>query len=266
MSGDPEDFEEIVDFDYTKALLTIQYQAGSMEEINSIQGRIDALMQDDPHKSLVGGYSLIEKEICKSVVTGQYYSLLFAFVAILIMLAIIFRSITAGLLGSLPLLFAVMCTFGIMGWTGIELNIVTALLSSVSIGLGVDFTIQMFWKLKTEIANGHSHAEAVKIALKTMGRGISINAFSVMLGFSVLFLSSFPIIRSFAFLIIISLFLCLACSMVFIPAICILIKPKFLGSYNTESETSCKRSGFTVTAASGNEQYKEKDAVGAAKY
>lgn len=238
MSGDPEDFEQLVDFDYTKALLTIQYQASSMEEMNSIQGRIESLMKDDPHKTLVGGFSLVEKEICQSVVTGQYYSLLFAFIAILLLLTIIFRSFTAGLLGSLPLAFAVLCTFGIMGWTGIELNIVTALLSSVSIGLGVDFTIQMFWKLKTEIANRHSISSAIHIALKTMGRGISINAFSVMLGFSVLFLSAFPLIRLFGFLIVISLFLCLTCALIFIPAIFMLLKPKFLGPYYAEPETS----------------------------
>jgi hydrophobe/amphiphile efflux-3 (HAE3) family protein len=228
MSGDPEDFEDIVDFDYTKALLTIQYQAGSTKEINGILYKIDSIMKDDPYKSLIGGYSLIDKEICKSVVTGQYYSLIFAFIIIFILLAIIFRNFLAGLLGSLPLLFAVLCTFGIMGWTGIELNIATALLSSVSIGLGVDFTIQMFWKLKTEIGNGHSCSSAIHIALKTMGRGISINAFSVMIGFSVLFLSAFPLIRSFAFLIIVSIFLCLMCALVLIPAICMLIKPKFL--------------------------------------
>jgi predicted RND superfamily exporter protein len=250
MSGDPEDFEEIVDFDYTRALLTIQYQAGSMDEMNRIEDKIATLTKDDPHKSLVGGYSLIEKEICRSVVTGQYNSLLFAFVVILVLLSLIFRSIVAGLLGSLPLVFAVLCTFGIMGWTGIELNIVTALLSSVSIGLGVDFTIQMFWKLKTEIAGGHTIASAVHIALKTMGRGININAFSVMLGFSVLLLSAFPLIRSFGFLIIISLFLCLASSLVLIPAICVLTRPGFLGPYRTAGILSKDSSGKGLPRAS----------------
>jgi len=228
MSGDPEDFEYIVDFDYTRALLTIQYQAGSMKEIDRVTAALNKLTKDDPNKSLIGGYSLIDKEICQSVVTGQYYSLFFAFLIILILLSVIFRSLLAGILGSLPLIFAVLCTFGIMGWTGIELNIVTALLSSISIGLGVDFTIQMFWRIKTEIASGKSYPSAVKVALKTMGRGISINAFSVILGFSVLFISAFPIIRSFAFLIIISLLLCLLCALVLIPAVVNLVKPKFL--------------------------------------
>lgn len=240
MNGDPEDFEDMVDFDYTKTLLTIQYQADNTEGMNHIVDRIEAIMKDDPHKSMVGGYSLVDKAICESVVTGQYNSLLFAFIVILVLLAIIFRSFVAGLLGSLPLAFSVLCTFGIMGWTGIELNIVTALLSSVSIGLGVDFTIQMLWKLKTEIAKGHSYATAVQIALKTMGRGISVNAFSVMLGFSVLFFSAFPIIRSFGFLIITSLFFCLACALVLIPALSMLIKPGFIGRDRIEPFHSVK--------------------------
>jgi uncharacterized protein len=262
MSGDPEDFERIVDFDYTKALLTIQFQATSMQAMNDIGNRIETLMKDDPNKTLVGGFSLIDKAICQSVVTGQYYSLLFAFIVILLLLAIIFRSIIAGLLGSLPLAFAVLCTFGIMGWTGIELNIVTALLSSVSIGLGVDFTIQMFWKLKTEIAAGHSYATSIKIALKTMGRGISINAFSVMLGFSVPFFSAFPIIRSFSFLIIISLFLCLASALVLIPAICMLIKPRFLGPSLTEPDTSHFMQEISVeTFTGGQPEYAEEEKV-----
>jgi uncharacterized protein len=233
MSGDPEDFEEMVDFDFTRALLTMQYQANNMKEINTLVNRIDTLMKDDPQLSRIGGYSLIDRAICLSVATGQYYSLLFAFVVIFILLAIIFRSLTAGLMGSLPLIFAVLCTFGIMGWTGIKLNIVTALLSSVSIGLGVDFTIQMFWKMKTEIAGGHTFSETMKIAWSTIGRGICINAFSVMVGFSVLFLSSFPIIRSFAFLIIVSVFLCLTCAMILIPAISLLLKPEFLRKKDT---------------------------------
>ena len=143
-------------------------------------------------------------------------------------MSIIFKSIPAGFMGSLPLVFAVFCIFGLMGWLGIELNMVTALLSSISIGLGVDFTIQVFWRIKWELALGNSYTDSVMTAIKTIGRGIIINAFAVMLGFSVLFLSSFPLVQSFGLLIVLSLFLCLICALIFIPAICIVAEPKFL--------------------------------------
>ncbi len=228
MSGDPEDFEEYVDFNFEYTLMTIQYQAESIDEVNAVIENIEQTLDDDPNYLFMGGYSLVDKELSEAVMKGQNYSLLFAFVAILILMIIIFRSFNAGLLGSLPLLFAVVSTFGIMGWLNIELNIVTALMSSISIGLGVDFTIHMFWRLKKELLSGATFQFAVETSLKTIGQGITINAFSVIMGFSVLFFSAFPIVRSFAFLIILSLFFCLICALILIPALSIWIKPKFL--------------------------------------
>ena len=228
MSGDPADFDQFVDFDYTRAAVTIQFNATGMKDLERIIESVNNILGNDPSLTLVGGYSLVEKEMSESIVKGQYYSLLFAFIAIFLLLAIIFKSISAGLLGSLPLVFAVLCTFGFMGWSGIKLDIVTALLSSVSIGLGVDFTIHMFWRMKSEISSGRDYREAAVTALKTAGRGITINALSVMLGFSILFFSSFPIIKSFALLIILSLLFCLVSSLLLVPAICIIFKPSFL--------------------------------------
>jgi len=232
MNGNPEDIEQFVNFNYTKSLLTIQYHADNISEINNILNRLDALAGNNQASQVIGGYSLVDKEMNESVVTGQNYSLLFAFAAIMLLLSLIFRSPVAGIIGSLPLVFAVFCTFGIMGWLVIELNIVTALLSSISIGLGVDFTIQILWRIRWELTQGSNYINSVINTLNTIGRGICINAFAVMLGFSVLFLSSFPLIQSFALLIVISLFLCLVCALILIPAICILSKPMFLKKRN----------------------------------
>jgi predicted RND superfamily exporter protein len=234
MSGDPEDLEQMVDFDFTHTLLTIQFGETSIKEIQNLVQKIEEMAGEDNLKPVIGGFTMTDKDISESVKTGQIYSLLVAFVAILILLSLIFKSIKAGLIGSIPLAFAVVCTFGIMGWLGIELNIVTALLSSISIGLGVDFTIHIFWRIKWELAHGNNYERSITATLKTIGRGIIINASSVMMGFAVLFLSAFPFIRSFAFLIIISLFFCLVSALVLIPAICYLFRPKFLENNTTK--------------------------------
>jgi len=235
MSGNPEDFEKFVDFDYTKALITVQFKAKTIGQINSILSRIEEVTKNDKPNIIIGGYSLVEKQMSESVVKGQYYSLIFALLAIFILLALIFKSLTAGLLGTLPLIFAVLSTFGLMGWLGIELNIVTALISSISIGLGVDFTIHIFWRLKKELALQQNYITAVQTTITTIGRGITINAFSVILGFSILFFSVFPLIQSFALLIILSLLLCLLCALLLIPSLCIALKPAFLE--NTKHKT-----------------------------
>ncbi|HCX99299.1 MAG TPA: hypothetical protein DG754_04085, partial [Bacteroidales bacterium] len=92
----------------------------------------------------------------------------------------------------------------------------------------VDYTIHLFWRLKYELSLGRNYAEAVQNTLVTTGRGIAINAFSVIIGFAVLFFSGMMILKTFAFLIIFSLFLCLLCALILVPAITILTEPKFL--------------------------------------
>jgi predicted RND superfamily exporter protein len=236
MSGDPEDFESLVNFDYSSALLNIQFQANDMKTLNKVITKIRTLVADDQAKPILSGFSLTDKEMAESIKTGQVYSLIFAIAAILFLLMLIFRSSSAGFIGIIPLLFAVVCTFGLMGILGIELNIATALLSSVSVGLGVDYTIHVFWRLKTELRHGNSYSEAITTTLKTTGRGIVINALSVMLGFSVLYLSAFPYLKMFATLIILSLFLCLVCALLLIPAICSIVKPDFLQIHDTRME------------------------------
>lgn len=233
MSGDPDDFSRIVDFHYEHALLTVQFQGDGLERINAIEQTIEELTRSDPHVTGIAGFSLVEKELSEQVARGQVYSLLFAFAAIFMLLIVIFRSLKAGWLGILPLLFAVFSTFGCMGWLGIELNIVTALMSSISIGLGVDYTIHLFWRLKTETAQGASLEAAMARSLVTTGRAISINAFAVIAGFAVLLFSSFPIIQTFGGLIILSIACCLIFALMGIPALLLLVNPSFLYAYSS---------------------------------
>jgi predicted RND superfamily exporter protein len=232
MSADIDDYERFINFNYSQTLLTVQYRSASLTEVNKLHHYIESSLLQHNLDFVTGGVSLIDKEISESVRTGQISSLVVAFIAILTLLSIIFRSIVAGLIGSIPLVVAVICTFGFMGWTGIELDIVTALLSSISIGLGVDFTIHIFWRMKYELGiNGGNWHDAIFLTLSGTGRGITINAFSVVLGFSALLLSTFPFVQAFGVLIILSVLLCLASALLIIPIICHLLKPRFLYSY-----------------------------------
>ncbi len=228
MSGDPEDFEKLVDFDYTKAVLNVQFTAKDMRKLKEVEEHIQKLVEKSPYCTLQTGQCLIEKEMANSIVKGQVLSLIFALLAIFILLSLIFRSFYAGLLGSIPLFLTLLCNFGLMGWFGFELDIGNSLLSSIAIGIGVDYTIHLFWRLKYELSLGKEYPEAIATTLRTTGRGIAINAVSVMVGFGVLFFSGLVILKTFAFLIIFSLLLCLLCALLLIPAICMITKPRFL--------------------------------------
>jgi predicted RND superfamily exporter protein len=115
-----------------------------------------------------------------------------------------------------------------MGYFGIYLDVATALLSSIMIGVGIDYTIHFLWRYKQERLQGLGAQEAVIKTLTTTGRGITFNALSVIVGFCALPFSSFSPIRFFGFLVIISIFTCLVGALVIVPSLVLVIRPKFL--------------------------------------
>jgi len=117
--------------------------------------------------------------------------------------------------------------FGLMGTFGIELNVVTAMLSSIMIGVGVDYTVHFLWRFREERQAGHGAEEAAYRALTSVGRGIVFNALAVIVGFSVLAFSNFLPVRFFGFLVVVSISACLLAAMALMPALVVWLDPRF---------------------------------------
>jgi len=228
MSGDPEDFEKMIDFPYEHALISARLNTTSSPEMSRVVKQVNELVKDDEDVKYMGGTVMLFTELSRRVVEGQLISLSMAVVAVAILLMIIFRSVAAGLMSAIPIALSLIILFGLMGLMGIELGMVTALLSSIVIGVGVDYTIHFLWRYREERQKGLDSVTAVKKTLTTTGRGIVFNAFSVIIGFIVMFISNFMPVKFFGFLIVVSIFACLIGGLLLIPALCIVLKPKFL--------------------------------------
>lgn len=229
MSGSPDDFKQLTDLDNTKAHILIRMSEPENDVINSVKSKISELTYNFPAEVSVGGYAIIMADFAQSIIKGQISSLVFAIVTVFLLLTLIFRSFKGGLIGSIPLVASIIILFGFMGYSGIALDAATALLSSIMIGVGVDFTIQYVWCFNLQISKGLSYPDSTVMAMKTIGRSIIINAFSVMAGFSALVFSGFMSIRFFGYLVIISIGSCLVGALVIIPAFLMKYKPGFIG-------------------------------------
>jgi uncharacterized protein len=228
MSGDQGDFKQLMNPDNTKAHVLIRLSDPENNVIRAVKEKIGPLLANIPVKITIGGYAIIMADFAGSVIKGQGSSLIFAIVTVFLLLAIIFKSFKGGLVGSIPLVASIFILFGFMGLTGIALDSATALLSSIMIGVGVDFTIQYMWCFNLELRKGKTYENATITSLSTIGRSIIINALSVMAGFSVLVMSGFTSIRFFGYLVFISIGSCLIGAIVIIPAYLICFKPRFI--------------------------------------
>lgn len=230
MSGDPEDFDRLVDFPFEHALLTARISGiatSSIEEVVQTTEAHIAAVPDGPF-TLVGGFADILVEVVDLVIRGQLWSLLASLVVVGILVGLLFRSVVAALLGTAPLVLAMGLLFGLMGIFGVELNHITAMLSSIMIGVGVDYTIHFLWRYRQERRAGLSPAEGIRRTLTTTGRGIIFNALSVIVGFVALLLSAFLPVNMFGFLIVVSIAACLVGGLVVLPAIVLVVRPAFL--------------------------------------
>ncbi len=244
MNGDPEELEQLVDFNYEYAHMMIRINDANNEIVSGIIEKLEKYQAEDPTITAIGGNGYIRSELATIVLNGTYRSLGIAMLVIFILLSIIFRSLSAGLLGIIPLSVSVLVLFGLMGITGIKLDVATALLSSVMIGVGVDYTIHFLWRYREERQLNRLPKEAIITTINTTGRGIIFNALSVIVGFLVLIISSFTPIRFFGVLVVVSIFSCLAGALVILPAMILRFRFKFLEpDHNLKSIQSRARKG-----------------------
>lgn len=230
MNGSEEDFSKLVDFDYRHAQVMAKVtDSGTRAATDVVEYTKDYLAaHPDGSLTLVGGLLDVMADMVHHIVWGQIASLAWAAGLTTLVVALLMRSLVGGLLAVSPLLLALTMIFGVMGLGGIELNLVTALLSSIMIGVGVDYSIHFLWRYRDERQAGLGPEEAVARSLATTGRGIVFNGLSVVVGFVVLALSAFYPVRFFGLLVAISILASLVAALVVIPALVVLLRPKFL--------------------------------------
>ncbi|MHC1731426.1 MAG: RND family transporter [Bacteroidales bacterium] len=240
MSGNPDDFKQLMNFENTKAHLLVRLSQPDNKTVSSLRDDLKSYTADFPARVTTGGYAFIMNDFAQKIINGQTSSLAFALIIVLILLAIIFRSVKGGLTASIPLAASILIQFGVMGLTGVAIDAATALLSSIMIGVGVDFTIQFLWKYKIELKKGISHSDAIIATYSTTGRSIVINGLSVMAGFSATFISGFLSIRFFGYLTLLAIGSCLLYAIIVMPAFMLYFRPSFIEA-NQKSKDKNKR-------------------------
>jgi len=174
------------------------------------------------------GVGEMEYVMSNMVVNSQLKSLLFSLIAVFIIITISFKSAKAGLLGAIPLAFTIILNYMVMGFTGIHLDLVTSIIASVAIGVGIDYTIHFLTTYKAERGKSDD-LEAVALAtFQKSGPGIVTNAIAVGLGFLVLCLSQFIVLRYIGLLIAIVMFTSSLLAMTIIPGVLNAFDPKFM--------------------------------------
>ncbi|MBI4830961.1 MAG: MMPL family transporter, partial [Candidatus Lindowbacteria bacterium] len=231
LSGDPDDFDEWVDYEYRQANVTITLKNDHTAVAKKLVDKLDTFVKerfnDEPVKVNFTGYAYITAVVIDLAVTGMLSSILFSILVIYVMTAIMFRSFMGGLYSVIPISMATLLNFGLMGTFGITIGFANSAAFAIAMGIGVDYAIHLIFKFKQEAAESGDLAEANARTLMTSGKAILFNAIVVTAGFVVLVASKFTGHRVMGELLSFSMVTSFVGSVTLLPAALSLFKPAF---------------------------------------
>ena len=174
------------------------------------------------------GAGEMEYTMTNMIVSSQISSLLISLLSVFIIITVSFKSGFAGLIGAVPLALAILLNYMTMGFSGINLDLVTSIIASVAVGVGIDYTIHFLSTYKEERSKTNDLEVVTRQTFVKSGHGIVTNAIAVGLGFLVLCLSKFVVLRYIGVLVAIVMFTSSFLAMTVIPGILNIADPKFI--------------------------------------
>ncbi len=141
----PNDLWHFVTPDYKKANIWVQLKSGDNRDMVAVARAIDDFIEKNPapfglkHKWF--GLTYINVVWQGKMVSGMLQAFLGSFLVVLLMMTLLFRSAVWGLLSMIPLTVTIGMIYGIIGLVGKDYDMPIAVLSSLSLGLAVDYAI-----------------------------------------------------------------------------------------------------------------------------
>jgi predicted RND superfamily exporter protein len=179
-------------------------------------------------KTTIGGLSAVEASLNALVVQSQLISVIISLFLVFVIIAASNRSFVMGLIGIIPLSITILINFAVMGFLGIKLNIGTSMVASVSVGIGIDYTIHYIEAFKREYRLRGGKGDFLRRAFATSGKAVLINALSVGAGFGVLMFSQFNMLGDLGLLIALTMVTSALVSLTVIPVLLTSLKEDFV--------------------------------------
>lgn len=234
-SGDPGDIDKFIDYHnkYTNIVLFYNDKRGPTIK-NAIAVAQDYIKNKaDPGKGirykLAGGVIGVEAAINEVVASSQLKTLLLALTMVFFFCALNFRSLKAGLILTLPLILSNFMAFAYMAINQIGLSLSTLPVSSVGIGMGVDYGIYMLGRLEEEKNRDHSISlqEALLRTIQSYGKSIIYIAGTLVLGLLVWLVSGLKFQAQMGLMLAVILFFNCLGALFLVPALVLFFKPNF---------------------------------------
>jgi predicted RND superfamily exporter protein len=179
------------------------------------------LSEDQVHLS---GMVVLYNNMLQSLYRSQVLTLGVVFLVIMLMFIVLFRSVKLASIAIIPNLISAGMVLGLMGWLNIPLDIMTITIAAITIGIAVDDTIHYIHRFLVEIQKDNDSVAAMKRCHASVGRAMYYTSITVIIGFSILALSSFMPTIYFGILTGLAMTVALIANLTLLPVLLIVAK------------------------------------------
>lgn len=248
-SGDLQDFDNFVDYDFQKGAIWVFMKTDSTLHAGELYAKAQRFIDDhfpDDVSVRLGGSLPMASATNEVVIHEKMKNILQMGVALFIISSLVLHSFIGGLFVLTPLVAVVMANFGLMGWLGIPLDMGTATSSSLAVAIGADYELYLMFRLKEELSRTQNLLTAMQDSFLSAGKAIILAAMSIVGGYSVLLLSGFRFYPRFALGVMVTMFVSALATLVLLRAMMMIFKPRFV--FGEKRDAIFRSAGFSNVA------------------
>jgi predicted RND superfamily exporter protein len=171
-------------------VLRAKERTASEAKLNLIDSVGEAARSEFKEAKTTGIYVLLTFLI-ESLLRDQIISFGLTVAMVLVIMVLAYRSLRIGLVSLVPNIFPILLVVGAMGWLNVPINVGTAMIAAVSMGLTIDASIFYLYGYRRSREAGLSLREALRTTHQGFGRALVFGTLALVVGFSVLALSRF---------------------------------------------------------------------------
>ena len=211
----------------TEVRVEASTSAQSQIVINNIEEQLGSTLNTgtlrynlESHANLhVTGDLVILQTVLDGLNASQIRSTAISLFVSMLVLLVLTRRMVPALVVLLPVALASLWVAGSMFLLGLKWNVLTVMVTALTIGIGIDYSIHMWRRIEVELARRDTHWEALRAALSTTGVALIMSALTTAFGFLVLLFSPMPVIQDFGLITAVTVFFSLVLALLLLPVL-----------------------------------------------
>jgi len=194
--------------------------------LKKIDQDLNLLINKEYEEYKISNLLVIYNNMLQSLFDSQIKTIGLVVAILFIMFLILFKNLKIAGIAIIANTVPVGVIFGFMGWMDIPLDMMTITIAAISIGIAVDDTIHYIHRFRLEYEKSADLKLSIKNAHNSIGRAMFYTSTIIMIGFSILILSSFIPTIYFGLLTVLAMFMAIVSDLLLLPVLLFLLRVK----------------------------------------